>query len=490
MFSDRYCYLRPAYASSSKNRQDLFWPVYAWKVLYPDERRRPGLNLFQETMLGLIRAGVRDADELAGLMALDAELVRFIIAVQLQPNGWLDAGLKVTNKGERLLDGAEQVRSSLQSGYAFQDAVSGEWIPRFRTELPEIEPTGHDANNRPFFVLDRDSGHKRHPFLLKDGEAPSLDTDRLLRAHRQYRRDVGTAESDWRDTDSEVAFDAIECIADKPIPLYLWCELYRDESGIDRWLISDPFRIRRAVPWLRKPFAEMAKSNAHLARLMQRLLPEVAADGLSAEEWMEKIEESVNVEINASHSYLSRETLIRDHLARVLRLTERVESQERTHPEELGALMTESASLIETVLQWLLREWAAAPPDWPKHVNWSIHEAKAELATLRIGGTVIDADLVNALAGQSRKVIAHAMTKMNQPLKGLLAATLFAANERDDHPYHEVGSEALLLIRLPSLTDYRNKVGGHASGRQADRDETLEYAKFAVHWMALFKRLY
>ncbi|MGT2430369.1 hypothetical protein ACU4HD_19640 [Cupriavidus basilensis] len=464
--------------------------MYAWKVLYPDERRRSSLNLFQETTLGLIRAGVRHVDELAALMALDPELVRFIIAVQLQPSGWLDAGLRVTKRGERLLDDAEEVRSSLQAGYAFQDAVSGEWIPRFTTQLSEILPAGHDAKNRPFFVLDRDSGRKRNPFVLRDSAPPSLDPNRLLRAHRQYRRDVGAAESEWRDTDPEVIFDAIECIADEPIPMYLWCELYRDETGVDRWLISDPFRIRRAVTWLRKPFIELAMGNARLAGLMQRLLPEVAADGLSVQEWMEKIEESVNVEISASHPYLTRETLIRDHLARVLRLVERVESQERTQPEELGALMTESASLIETVLQWLLREWTASPPDWPKNGNWSPHEAKAELATLQIGGAAIDADLANALAGQSRSVIARAMKMMNQPLKGLLAATLFAAHERDDHPYHEVGSDALQLIRLPRLTDYRNKVGGHASGRQADRDEALEYAKFAVHWMALFKRLY
>ncbi|WP_062609603.1 hypothetical protein [Caballeronia calidae] len=479
-----------ANTATSRNRQDLLWPVYAWKVLYPDERRRSTLNLFQETLLGLARAGVRDPVELAALMALDTELVRFIIGVQLLPSGWVDSHNRVTEKGMQLLDGEEEVRASLQVGYAFQDAVSGEWMPRFTTQLSEVAPSGHNNSNRPFFVLDRDSGHKRHPFMLRESVPPALDPDRLIRAHRQYRRDVGVAGGEGRDTHPEVVFDAIECIADTPVKLYLWCELYRDESGLDSWLISDPFRIQRAVPWLRKPFAELAKGNANLARLMQRLLPDVAPDAQSAEEWMERIEESVAVEIDASHPYLGQQQLIRHHLARLLRLTERVEGQKRSHPEEMGALMNEAASLLEAVLQWLLRNWTGSAPAWPKNTNWSRQEAKAELAALQIGGAAIDSDLVNALAGQSRSVIKAALRSMDQPLKGLLAATMIVAHGNDKHPYHEVGADALQLVRLTELTNYRNKVGGHASGQQADRDEALEHARFAVQWMALFKRFY
>ena len=134
MFAERYCYIPPAANHALKERREnLLWPVYAWKVLYPDEFQRRGINLFQETLLGLIRAGMRDTDQLAEAMALDPELVRFIIAVQLQPNGWLDGKFRLTPDGERLLDEAEDRRLNLKVGYAFQDAVSGNWLPRFTT---------------------------------------------------------------------------------------------------------------------------------------------------------------------------------------------------------------------------------------------------------------------------------------------------------------------------------------------------------------------
>lgn len=436
MFAERYCYTPPAEHRSIKGRREnLLWPVYAWKVLYPDERQRTGINLFQETLLGLIRAGIRDTDELAEAMALDPELVRFIIAVQLQPNGWLDGRFRITPDGERLLDEAEDRRLNLIVGYAFQDAVSGNWLPRFTTQLPEISPVGHDEKNRPLFVLDRDKGRQERGFMLQAQATAKLDTSLLLPAYRQYRQDLAFSQGESRNYASEVTLTSIESIDDAPTKLYLWCELYRDEEGLQRWMISDPFRVRRAVPWLREPFAAQARGNAAIARRMQRLLPEIPADGLSAEEWMERLDESANLEIESNYPFLNREPLIRDHLARLLRQKRRIEDREKVHPEELGNLMTEAANLLEAVLKWLLREWSASPP-WPKGRNWSPMEARAELGALPL--VADNTDLINALAGQARKTVSAALEKQNQPLKALLTGTLFAASERSDHPFHEL----------------------------------------------------
>ena len=82
------------------------------------------------------------------------------------------------------------------------------------------------------------------------------------------------------------------------------------------------------------------------------------------------------------------------------------------------------------------------------------------------------------------------MINRNQPLKALLAGVLFAANERNDHPCYQLSSDQLRLARLPKLADYRNKVGGHASGERPDKDVVLEYAEFAIEWMALFEHWY
>ena len=488
MFAERYCYTPPAeHHALKERRENLLWPVYAWKVLYPDEFQRRGINLFQETLLGLIRAGMREADQLADAMALDPELVRFIIAAQLQPNGWLDGKFRLTPDGERLLDEAEDRRLNLKVGYAFQDAVSGNWLPRFTTQLPEISPGGHDEKNRPVFVLDRDKGRQERAFMLHAQAAAKLDTSLLLPAYRQYRQDLAFSQGESGNYASEVTFTSIESIDDVPTKLYLWCELYRDEEGLQHWLISDPFRVRRAVPWLREPFAAQARGNKAIARRMQRLLPEIPADGLSAEDWMELLDESADLEIEANYPFLNRELLIRDHLARVLRQKRRIEDREKVHPEEWGNLMTEAANLLEAVLKWLLREWRVSPP-WPKGRNWSPMEARAELGALPL--VADNTDLINALAGQTRKAVSSALEKQNQPLKALLTGTLFAASERIDHPFHELLPDALELERLPRLADYRNKTGGHASGEKAEQSLVLDYANFAIQWMALFNRWY
>ena len=44
-------------------------------------------------------------------------------------------------------------------------------------------------------------------------------------------------------------FDHID---DRPLHLYFWCELYRDENGPQRWLISDPSGFGPVS--LREPF--------------------------------------------------------------------------------------------------------------------------------------------------------------------------------------------------------------------------------------------
>jgi hypothetical protein len=202
---------------------------------------------------------------------------------------------------------------------------------------------------------------------------------------------------------------------------------------------------------------------------------------------MERLDESANLEIESNYPFLNREPLIRDHLARLLRQKRRIEDREKVHPEELGNLMTEAANLLEAVLKWLLREWSASPP-WPKGRNWSPMEARAELGALPL--VADNTDLINALAGQARKTVSAALEKQNQPLKALLTGTLFAASERSDHPFHELLPDALELERLPRLADYRNKTGGHASGEKAEQSLVLDYANFAIQWMALFNRWY
>ena len=71
---------------------------------------------------------------------------------------------------------------------------------------------------------------------------------------------------------------------------------------------------------------------------MQRLLPDIATDGISTDDWFERIAEHADFEVESKYPYLKgRAPLVREHLLRVLRQKTKIkESQGRIHPEDLG----------------------------------------------------------------------------------------------------------------------------------------------------------
>ena len=484
MFADRYVYVEGR--GRQEGRQGLLWPVYAWKVLFPSEQQRLGANLFQEAILGLLRAGERDVMRLSALLALDAELVRYIIATQLQPNGWIDERMQVSASGQRLLDEAEDRRLDLALGYAFQDAVSGAWLPRFATGLAEIRPHERDAGGRPSFLLDRERGWIDRPFVLPPTVMrPALDLGALNEAYRAYRKDVASAGRRGQ-AGASVDFQAIEAIDAIPTPAYLWCELYRDAAEPQPWLVSDPFRLGKAAAWLRKPLLALAPSNRGLIQRMQRLTG-AQNTTLSAEEWLRQVEDDAQLALWSDYPFVMDQALVAEHLMRLLRQRAKVASQSRVNGEDIGLLAGESYNLIEAVLKWMLVRWSCDTSAWPG-TRWRREQARQEFNSLRLA--VVSPQLVEQLAGQQPRWIAAAIEAQSGSFKALLAGAVFCAAAHSDHPFHCTPAASLQLDRLALLADFRNAASGHASGVKVTLDDALERSRFAIEWMALFQTWY
>jgi len=64
--------------------------------------------------------------------------------------GWLGGSL--TSTGEKVLDDIEGYEEELHAGYAFQDGISGAWLPRFCKDLSIIEPDKYDESGYPAFL--------------------------------------------------------------------------------------------------------------------------------------------------------------------------------------------------------------------------------------------------------------------------------------------------------------------------------------------------
>lgn len=487
MFADRYLRWDSGTARVPRgNQRSILWPVYIWTVMTP-EHRSSELNVFQEAILGLLQTGQRDLEELAKSLDLDRDLVAFIIATQLQPNGWIDSHQRVTPRGGQVLSGVDAAEPNLVVQYAFQDAVTGQWLPRLAQQLPELEPLAETSGGSPEFVVDRDSGRRLRPFLLSPQVQPGPpDKAGAKLALRQFQRDLrrGRLEEDAYIHDA--VSDDFDFVDGTPIAAYVWCELFVNPSDLQPWLVSDPWRVTDAAVWFRKPLVDRLGQFPGLARRIAELIPDSPEPGMAAGDWLGQLELRVELEL-ADLPHLAGQPLIRDHLARVLRQLRRLEGQDRIHQEELASLAQESMSALEAILKWMLEKWPVDASGWPEG-KWSRKDLATLLQRLPLKAP-LSSVVIEALCGQDARQVRLAVLRRDRPLKALLTGGLLSTYARSDHPLIDLPARTMQLDRLMSFIAMRNE-GAHASGQKLDPSNVLEMARFAIEWHEQFKQHY
>ncbi|MNF62852.1 hypothetical protein D3C84_445380 [compost metagenome] len=375
MAADRYLRFD---VSRPRGGRPLLWPVRVWKVLYPTKRVLK-LNLFQQAILGLARARCQDSTEMAELLGLDRELVAFIIATQLIPNGWMTTLDAVTPQGERALEDAQDAAEDVRMGYAYQDAISGNWLPRFSEELPEIEAKHIDGGGYPVFSRDRDSGKEDKPFRLNHLRENELDMGAVFEAFERYRLDHDRAKQQSDDLPTRVRIDSISFVEDAAQSMWLWTWVFPDEAGSQPWLIADPFGLQQAASWLRKPLQELLPRNDSASRYVANAIGEARPTDLSAEAWLRSLENQIDLALLADYSWSRKVPIVEGYLTSVLRRRTSLEGQERSWQEDVTSLLIETHNLAESVLQWLLRTYPPEIrrlPHWKDQRDWKDGEAQ------------------------------------------------------------------------------------------------------------------
>ena len=467
----------------------VLWPVHVWPVVAPDQM--PALNLFQTAILGLARAGKRDLAEMAELLALDRDLVRFIVTKELQPSGWLDQRLCLTAEGVRMLDGNGRRTPRLIQQFAFQDAVFGHWWPRLSADLPEIEAKGVNEQGRLEFVLERGSGHADRPIVLPVKAPPRADLTEVLQAWRWHRSDLAKAQAggmaDALPDDVDFGGDQIEFCGDtsRPQLAHVWCEVYVNPDDPQPWLVSDPWRFVPAVKWLREPLQQGLNQFPALAERMRRkLMPEADTGSMNATEWLAQLELRVELDLSAMpHLNHPEHARLREHMGRVRRQRDRLLHQERIQNEELNSLLTECGALMEATVQWMLERWPIDTRDWPR-IEWTRRVLGDLLRELPLQAP-LDDDVLAVLCGQKLKDTRLAIERRDRPFKALWVGALLCTREHDAHPLRQLPARSLQWARMLELTDLRNK-GSHASVQRLDRQHSLDMADFAVDWHEQF----
>lgn len=468
----------------------LLWPVRVWKVLYPTRHVRK-VNLFQQAILGLARARCQDGSEMADLLGLDRELVAFIIATQLIPNGWLTASGAITPQGERVLEDAEDASDEVRMGYAYQDAISGNWLPRFTEELPEIEAKRVDDRGYPIFLRDLDSGKEDRPFRLNHVRESELDMGGLFDAFARFRTDYDHARQRDDDLPARIRIETLSFVEDSPQPMWLWTWVFPDKAGSQPWLVADPFGLQQAASWLRKPLQETLPRNDGLARYIADALGERRSGDLSAEEWLRSLENQIDLTLLADFSWSARVPAISGYLTSVLRRNAFLASQDKVWQENLTSLLIETHNLAESVFQWLLKNFPGDVrklPDKSQDYKWTRERASEILLALPVAQ--LSDETVRRLAGQNCRDIRNALVRGNSSLKALIFAALLSTVEHTSHPVKDIPPETLALGRLLDMADARNRKAGHAGGGKVSKDEAMGYADFVVEWVQIFKDWY
>lgn len=464
-----------------KDATPILWPVEVFSVLAPQSRHH--INVFQEAVLGLLATGQQELSELSSTLELDRDLVAFIIAQELQPRGWVDARQRVTLSGLEALTGKDP-GSSVTVMYAFRDAITGRWLPRFSRSLEEIRPTQSSPKDRPEFVEDRGTGYVRRPYRLPHrAHAPVADLNPLQTAWKDFRREVRTTVGDEEDDWLALADHSLELLDAEPKKAWVICEIYSRQKDLHPWLVSDPWRLTPALRPLREALVPVLGRETYLAKKVIDLLrqDEGGLAGATPADRLAQLDLLAKARAAQEAPKLTKpeHEMMQEYLLRVIRLQESVAAASLPYQEELTNLANQCGSLLEATLKWMLGRWRVETRDWP--ANWQRRDLQGLLQSLPLIKPLTRAS-VEALSGQAANQVRFAGRDRDRPFKALMVAALLSTHVHLDHPLRAISDDGLDW----ALMDLRNE-SSHATNHRLQKGEVLRLTESALHWFNQFE---
>lgn len=232
---------------STRKRDDervewLLWPALAWRVVGPRPRER-ALNLFQRSVLGLLCAGRRTADEIATRLCLHRELVALII-LELEQMQALDALQRPTARGRKIYADDQDDDDELVVGRVFSDALSGELWPRLIVRDPPVAIVTPSEKAWPVLETGTQGAPRRDRAFVV--EMPAIPNRRapqpaeILRAARTHARKLRYGDEPGEVEDRSARLGSVQLLPLPPEPVLLAVRVRVGRSG---WSVDDPFGV-------------------------------------------------------------------------------------------------------------------------------------------------------------------------------------------------------------------------------------------------------
>lgn len=467
----------------------ILYPVYIYKMTCAVKNKRE-MNVFQDSIFRLVVSDCLNTDEIAELLNLDKQLILWILQTELiNSRGLLDDNWKITEQGQKYLNKNDNDDTELRTIWAFKDGLTGEWLPRFSYTLDPLEVEFFDDKGLPIFLLNRETGKKEKPIRLNfiHFQTQSPDFSEVLGLpSKEYLSDLDFAKRNNYTSHKQAHIRKIVATPNTAQQAWLYVYVFTHTLSQKSWLVSDPFGLKDAVKWLRKPISEHLDKNTYLASQIAQMLGQNANDKLTPAQYLNQIDEQAKLQLLAEYAWLDKVPNATDYLSNILKLNKQLELSNNQH--DIDNLLIQSQNLIECILKYWIAQYPVNKSRFPNRNTWYSIDKNILETMLNHISIQLSSDVKEILLRQKPSEVFSALIYNNKSMKATLFAVLLSTVEHVNHPVLQYKTNDLQLKKLLELADKRNQVG-HASHQQKnkiDKDEGLFWSEFAVNWIKLF----
>lgn len=229
-------------------RQSILWPCHAFSISIPQKKRR-GLNIFEETVLKITEIESGDTEKIALLTCLEKELVTFI-QNRLNQLGLLNDRYELSENGQELLNewnnkSDENLEYSVAT--VFLDLLSGKLLPYIRTDqLSYKKILGIDDSGLITFLINSTNEKSRVTAKqirpTKDSFWKTIpDSNHIIRAIREFKKKYKRRvllNKDFDQYPPPVPIAEAVTVNDHPELVYLHCNVLIQKGNADL-LVTD-----------------------------------------------------------------------------------------------------------------------------------------------------------------------------------------------------------------------------------------------------------
>lgn len=425
-------------------RQDLLWPVLAYRVGVPVSPRPEQMDLFQRAVFGVLLHGVNDPQQIADILNLHPDLVRIVKAF-LVDRDIIDRDDIVKPDAERRYREARfdlGVRADgFTTGYVFQDPFTGLLLPRLVETLETADYTVKDSGFPEVYRGER-VFRPYIEFLPSERPAPPRAED-VMRAFEASRR---AQKGRWAPGDEEDGAEArflsrvkrVNFIERNPEVMYLSTFIFG--HGLSGWEVADPFGLPTS------PLTALAHKRLPRSKHLRAVVQRLSEDHREDQPERDPVEEALATLEQEFGPDAERHALLQPMLDAELAAAEFRAAPDSQRPRRARQALGATRALAEH----LLREVRARHSTAGVHSQlidgetWNNHK-RIEAAAAALSFTVpLPATLTSV-----KKSDVYWMANRDQSgkLRPLLVSLLLSADSHADHPFHAAARRAPDLLQ-------------------------------------------